>query len=145
MRPKTKMTMYIKQGSSHSLLLNAGFAHFFEQKIQRLFKARTFKDTFPIFQGLHSVRKKSLESMSFLVLPQHEQFYPEVLSLFAGLDKVSTKIQGLSSTYFNFQRLSRTFKVCLNPVNVWSLHEFNSKADKTHLWSINFPFSFYLQ
>ena len=34
--------------------------------------SRTFKDTFPIFQGRHSVQKKSLESMSFLVLPQHE-------------------------------------------------------------------------
>ena len=32
--------------------------------------------------------------MSFLVLPQHEQFYPEVVSLFvfAELDKVGTEI-----------------------------------------------------
>ena len=34
--------------------------------------SRTFKDTFPIFQGLHSVQKKSLDSMSFLALTQHE-------------------------------------------------------------------------
>ena len=34
--------------------------------------SRIFKDTFPIFQGLHSVQKKTLESMSFFVLPQHE-------------------------------------------------------------------------
>ena len=27
--------------------------------------------------------KKSLESMSFLVLPQHKQLYPEDLSVFA--------------------------------------------------------------
>ena len=36
------------------------------------FLNKKFKDTFPIFQGRHSVQKKSLESMSFLVLPQHE-------------------------------------------------------------------------
>ena len=46
-------------------------------------------------------------SLSRLVLPQHEQFYPDVLSVFVGLDKVSTEIQGLSSTYCNFQGLSR--------------------------------------
>ena len=45
--------------------------------------------------------------MSFLFPPQHEQYYPEGLSVFAGLDKVSTKIQGLSSTNCNFQGLSR--------------------------------------
>ena len=45
--------------------------------------------------------------MSRLVLPQPEQFYPDVLSVFVGLDKVSTEIQGLSSTYCNFQGLSR--------------------------------------
>ena len=60
--------------------------------------------------------------MSFLVLPQHEQFYLKGLSVLVGLDKVSTKIQGLSSTDCNFQGLeilfqnSRTFKVCANPV-----------------------------
>jgi len=30
--------------------------------------------------------------MSFLVLPQHEQFHPEGPSVFAGLDKVSTEM-----------------------------------------------------
>ena len=50
-----------------------GFAPFFEQKIQGL-----FKDTFLIFQGLHSMHKKSLESMSFLVLPHQENFIPKV-------------------------------------------------------------------
>ena len=48
-------------------------------------------------------------SMSFLVLPQHEKFYPEGLSVFAhvctwsGLDKVSTKIQGLSRSVRTLQ------------------------------------------
>ena len=41
--------------------------------------SRTFKDTFPIFQGLHSMQKRA-SGLSFLVLPQHEQFYPEGLS-----------------------------------------------------------------
>ena len=53
-----------------------GFVPFFEQKIQRLLK--TFKDIFRIFEGLHSVQKKSLESMSFLVLPHQDNFIPEV-------------------------------------------------------------------
>ena len=63
--------------------------------------------------------------MSVLLHSHHKQFYPEDLSVFApfpwqfSLDyKVSTKIQGLSSTNYNFQDfhgLSRTFKVCANP------------------------------
>ena len=50
------------------------FVPFFEQKMQGLFED---------FQKhmSHSVQKK-LESMSFLVLPQHEQFYPEGFSVF---------------------------------------------------------------
>ena len=77
--------------------------------------------------------KKSLESMSVLVCSQHDQFYPEGLSVSAPFPlqfslnyKVSTEIQGLSSTKCNFQYffqdfyskihgLSRTFKVCANP------------------------------
>ena len=35
-----------------------------------------------MFQGLHSVQKRAL-SLSFLVLPQHEQFRREGLSVFA--------------------------------------------------------------
>ena len=34
--------------------------------------------------------------MSFLLPRQHEQYCPEGLSVFAGLDKVSIEIQGLS-------------------------------------------------
>ena len=45
--------------------------------------------------------------MPFLVLTKHEQFYPEGPSVFAGLDKVSTESQGLSSTDCNFQGPSR--------------------------------------
>ena len=37
---------------------NTGFIPFFKPKIQGLIK--TFKDTFPIFQGLHSVQKRAL-------------------------------------------------------------------------------------
>ena len=35
------------------------------------------------YYGLFSA-KKSLDSMSFLLLPQHEQFYREDLSVFVG-------------------------------------------------------------
>ena len=46
-------------------LIATALITFFEQKIQGL-----LKDTFPIFQGLHSLQK-------------HEQFYPKSLSSFA--------------------------------------------------------------
>ena len=93
------------------------------------FLNKKFKD----FSRTPFSAKKSLESMSVLLRSHHKQFYPEDLSVFApfpwqfSLDyKVSTKIQGLSSTNYNFQDffhnfystihgLSRTFKVCANP------------------------------
>ena len=53
----------------------------FQQKIQGLFK--NFQGHIAHFSKTHSVQKKSLESMSFLVLPQHEYFYPEGPSVFA--------------------------------------------------------------
>ena len=78
-----------------------GFVPCFEQKIQRLFK--DFQGHIShYFQGLNSVQKNNLESMPFLLLQQQEQYYPEGLSVFAELDKVTTKIQGLSSNNCNF-------------------------------------------
>ena len=70
---------------------------------------RLSRTHFPFFKD-SIFAKKILEFTSFLVLPQHEEFYPEGLSPFAPfhLQKVSTKIQGLSSTHCNFQGLSRT-------------------------------------
>ena len=64
----------------------------------------------------------------FLALPQHEQSYPEGLSVFAGLDKVSNEFQGLSSTYCNFQGLLKSwifiFKVSVNPVLLQDIRTF---------------------
>ena len=58
------------------------------------------------FQGLHSVRKKSLEFMSFLVPPQHGQFYPEVLSVFAaGWIKLAPKFKDFPATTSIFKDL----------------------------------------
>ena len=81
---------------------------FWKKKIQGLFKDPSYFSRTPFS------KKKSLESMSFLVLLQHEQLYREGLSVFAplgtwesGLDKISTEIHGLSSTDCNF---SCTFK-----------------------------------
>ena len=51
---------------------------FFGQKLQGLFK--DFQGHISHFSRTPFSAKKSLESMSFLVLPQHEQFYPEGLS-----------------------------------------------------------------
>ena len=107
------------------------FVPFFEQKIQGLFK--DFQGHISHFSRTPFSAKKSLESTSVLLRSHHKQSYPEDLSVFApfpwqfSLDcKVSTKIQGLSSTNYNFQDffhnfyskihgLSRTFKVCANP------------------------------
>ena len=61
--------------------------------------SRTFKDTFPIFPFS---AEKSLESMSFLVLLQHEKFYPLGPFVFASFSlefclnyEVSIEMQGL--------------------------------------------------
>ena len=53
----------------------------FEQKILGLFN--DFQGHISHFSTTPFSAKKSLESTSFLVLPQHEQFYPEGLSVFA--------------------------------------------------------------
>ena len=50
--------------------INSGFAPFFEQKIQELFK--DFQGHISHFSRTPFSAKKSPESMSFLVLPQHE-------------------------------------------------------------------------
>ena len=55
-----------------------GFVPFFEQKLQGLFK--DFQGHISHFSRTPFSAKKRFESMSFLVLPQHEQFYPEGLS-----------------------------------------------------------------
>ena len=81
-----------------------GFVPFFEQKIQGV-----LKDTFGVFQGLHSMQKKSLESMSFFSSSTSGEFYPEGLCIcsFTFTVSLSNEIQGLSSTDCNFQELSR--------------------------------------
>ena len=54
--------------------------------LNKNFKPRAFQGLqrthFPFFKD-SIFAKKRLEFMSFLVLPQHEEFYPEGLSLFA--------------------------------------------------------------
>ena len=68
----------VRMGIFHRSLVNGqrseesdpGFVPFFEQKNQGLSRTP--------FSA-----KKSLASMSFLVLPQHEQFHPEGLSVFS--------------------------------------------------------------
>ena len=87
------MQVYYFQGSHGS---------FVEEEIQGLFKDISDWSRTPFST------QKSFESKSFfLVLQQHEQFHPEGFFEFAGLDKVSTEIQGLSSPDCNFQGPSR--------------------------------------
>ena len=55
----------------------------------------------------------------------------------SGLDKVSTEIQGLSSNDYNFQGLSRTFKVRANPVKTfWQLWVLNTSDLKSNVQSL---------
>ena len=92
--------------------------------------SRIFKDTFPIFQGLHSVQKKPLSLCLFSFFHNMSNFI--LFSVFAPFSlefylnyKVSIKIQGLFRSDCNFQGLSRpcifiqglsrTFKVRADP------------------------------
>ena len=79
------------------------FVPFFEQKIQGLFK--DFQKHVSHFSRTPFSAKKSLKSMSFLVLPQHEQFYLQGLFVFVPFPlelyfnyKVSIEIQGHTPT-----------------------------------------------
>ena len=56
----------------------SGFVPFFEQTLQGFYK--DFQGHISHFSRTPFSAKKRFESMSFLVLPQHEQFYPEGLS-----------------------------------------------------------------
>jgi len=94
---------------------------FFAQKIQGLFK--DFQGHISHFSRLHSgVQKKSLESMSFFSSSTSGEFFPEGLCVssfsFAVLLKlfklkVSTEIQGLSSTNCTFQDFQGVCKPCI--------------------------------
>ena len=91
----------IKARQGTLCLLTSGFVPFLNKKFKD--SSRTFKGTFPIFSRTPFRAKKSLESISFLVLPQHEQFFNEGLSAFAGLDKVSTEIPAPTTIFKDFQ------------------------------------------
>ena len=60
------------------IIINSRFVPFSEQK-----NSRTFQGHISHFLRTPFNSKNSLEYVSFLVLPQHEQFYPEGLSVFA--------------------------------------------------------------
>ena len=72
----------------------------------------TFKDTFPIFQSLHSVQKRALSACLFYFFHNMSNFIPNFIPVFAPFSlefysnyKISIEIQGLSSTNCNFQGL----------------------------------------
>ena len=88
-------------------------------------KSKDFSRTFKDFQGhiSHFSRtlfseKESLESMSFLVLLQHDQFYPKGLSVFAPfpLDRIKLALKfkdfpPLTVIFKDFQGLEFLFKI----------------------------------
>ena len=112
----------LQQGAPHPPLPNNNCSQLKSCKKTRVSKLFWAKNSRP-FQGhiFHFSRtpfraKKSLESMSFLVLSQHEQFYPEglILCLFllstweSGSDiKVTTKIE---RTFQHWLQFSSSFK-----------------------------------
>ena len=97
----------------NAMHLSAGFAPFFEQKIQGLFKdfQGLLRTHFAFFKTTFRSAKKSLESVFFSSSTSGEVFpeglcvssfsFAVLLNLFKL--KVSTEIQGLSSTNCNFQ------------------------------------------
>ena len=74
---KKTLTTLKKRGDLNDII-STQFVPFFEQKLQGLFK--DFQGHISHFSRTPFSAKKRFESMSFLVLPQHEQFYPEGLS-----------------------------------------------------------------
>ena len=75
---EVKLQVKLPVEKKNILRLWTGFVPFFEQKLQGLFK--DFQGHISHFSRTPFSAKKRFESMSFLVLPQHEQFYPEGLS-----------------------------------------------------------------
>ena len=112
MKPKSNVKLMLSHNSKLSFI-STGFVPFLSKKFKAF--SRTFKDTvISHFSRTPFSAKKSLESTSFFVFPQHEQFHPEGLSVLAPFSlefhihyKVSIEIQGLSSSDCNFQGLSR--------------------------------------
>ena len=92
-----------------------------QYRVQTLFCTKEIQGLFKGFQGLIShFSRTPFSAKKSLVLPQHEQFYPEGLSVFAPFSlefylnyRVSIEIQGLSSTDCNFQGLSRPWMFLL--------------------------------
>ena len=113
-----QITSKASSGKKNILRLLTGLLPFFEQKLQGLFK--DFQGHISHFSRTPFSAKKRFESMSFLVLPQHEQFYPEGLSYQVlenlGWIKLAPKFkdfQGLElfiSNFKDFQRVSRCMR-----------------------------------
>ena len=81
------MSILLERIGFNNILLHKGIFHRSPVNIQRSeeshpgfvpFLNKKFKD----FSRTPFSAKKSLESLSFLILPQHEQFHPEGLSVF---------------------------------------------------------------
>ena len=103
------------------------------------------------------MQKKSIhQCISFYIFPQHDQFYPEGLSVFAPvrhlriwviLDTVSTKIQGLSSTptviFKDFQRQHHVIACLYATMTILIVPSFTHgapiKADKAVIGEVTVP------
>ena len=125
-------------------LKSTEFFQFYLTSAETLFwkNSKNSRTHFPFSRTPFST-KKSLESMPFLVLPQHEQFYHLKVFLCllisgtweCGLDKFSTEIKGLSSCNCNFQRLSRCEQTLYLGIHC---NYNNTVKPMTHCWDATY-------
>ena len=87
-----------------TMIINSRFVPYLEQKNSRTFQGLHISH----FSRIPFKAKKSLEYVSFLVLPQHEQFYPQGLSVLAPCRYLRIRVGQL--------QFSKTFKARANPV-----------------------------
>ena len=78
MKCPVKIALSTAPGYSNSILFSLGLERTIRVRTLCGTKhLRTFKDIFPIFQGIHSVQKRALSLTPFWFYHKHEQFYPE--------------------------------------------------------------------
>ena len=92
------------------------FVPFFKQNIQGLWK--DFQGHISHFSRTPFSAKKSLESMFLLVLPQHEQFYPESTSVVAPFPLVWIT---LAPKFKDFPAKTAIFKDCQEAYKLWTM------------------------
>ena len=106
------------------------FVPFFTKKIKDF--SRTFKDTFPIFRGLHSVQRRALSLCLLQFFQNMSNFILKVFLCLLGWITLAPKFKDFPpSTDCNFQGLSRPWIFIreLKQRRFWAVHVYRK-------WSI---------